>query len=148
MDPLTPALITALGESTNILVEEYIAGRELTVAVLDGVSLPVVEIIPKNGLYDYEAKYTKGMSEYACPAEIEAALADKMQAAAVALYETIGASGLARVDFILDGKGQYYCLELNTLPGMTALSLAPMAAKAVGIDFKTLVQRIIDSAQQ
>ncbi len=148
VDPLTPALIAALGESKNILVEEYIAGRELTVAILDGEPLPVVEIVPKSGLYDYEAKYTKGMSEYTCPAKIDPSIAEKMQHDAALLYETIGASGLARVDFILDAHGQPYCLELNTLPGMTSLSLAPMAAKSAGIDFETLVQRIIESAQQ
>jgi D-alanine-D-alanine ligase len=143
---LPEALRRAADESPDILIENYIPGRELTVAVLDGESLPVVEIKPKDGLYDYEAKYTTGKTEYIAPAEIDANLAAALQAAAAKLFGIIGASGLARVDFLLDSKGDYYCLELNTLPGMTDLSLAPMAAKCVGIDFDQLVDRIIKSA--
>jgi D-alanine-D-alanine ligase len=143
---LPEALRRAADESPDILIENYIPGRELTVAVLDGESLPVVEIKPKNGLYDYEAKYTTGKTKYIAPAEVDANLAAALQAAAAKLFGIIGASGLARVDFLLDSRGDYYCLELNTLPGMTDLSLAPMAAKCVGIDFDQLVDRVIKSA--
>ena len=143
---LEEALKKAAGESTEILVENYIAGRELTVSVLDGESLPVVEIKPKKGLYDYEAKYTSGMSEYVAPAEIDDSLAEALKRDAARLYEIVGAAGLVRVDFIVDKKGDRYCLEMNTLPGMTDLSLAPMAAKCVGIDFDQLIDRILNSA--
>lgn len=143
---LIPAIHTCIKESKEILVEEFIAGRELTVSVLDGEALPIVEIVPKNELYDYQAKYTKGMSEYIAPAEVEPGTAKEMQKAAVKAFNVIGASGLARVDFMLMPDGRFYCLEINTLPGMTNLSLAPMAAKVAGMTFDDLVARIIDSA--
>ncbi len=140
------ALQSALKESTNILVEQFVPGRELTVAVLDGRSFPVIEIVPESGLYDYEAKYTNGKSQYICPAIIPASVGDAVRRAAVKLFEVIGCAGLARVDFILDEDGRFYCLELNSVPGMTALSLAPMAAKADGIDFPQLMQMLLESA--
>ncbi|MBI5266684.1 MAG: D-alanine--D-alanine ligase [candidate division Zixibacteria bacterium] len=139
------AFVEAAKESRHVLVEEYIHGRELTVAVLDGEPLPVVEIRPKSGLYDYEAKYTKGKSEYIVPAPVSDSVVVEIQEAARKLYEVIGAAGLARVDFLMDDSGLTYCLELNSLPGMTNLSLAPMAAKAAGIDFDQLLERIIQS---
>jgi len=145
-DQLTPALVEAVGETTNILIEEFIAGRELTVALLDGRPFLPVEIKPKNGLYDYEAKYTSGGSEYVCPAEVSEAVAIKLQDSAVRLFDAIGAEGLARVDFLLDTEQRLHCLEINTLPGMTALSLAPMAAKAEGISFEKLVEMVLESA--
>ena len=140
------ALQSALKESTNILVEQFIPGRELTVAVLDGRSFPIIEIVPESGLYDYKAKYTDGKSEYICPAVIPASVTDAVRRAAVKLFEVIGCAGLARVDFILDEDGRFYCLELNSVPGMTDLSLAPMAAKADGIDFPQLMQMLLESA--
>jgi len=145
-EEILEALNLAAEESTEILVEKYINGRELTVAVLDGHSFPVVEIKPKNGLYDYEAKYTKGKSEYIAPAQIDDELSKRMRATAEKVYDIIGASGAARVDFILDETGDYYCLELNTLPGMTSLSLVPMAAKCEGIDFNRLIEMLLESA--
>lgn len=143
---IIPALRLSAKESPNILVEAFVPGRELTVAVLDGEPLPVVEIRPKNELYDYQAKYTKGMSEYIAPAPIDPDAAKRMQADAVKVFNVIGASGLTRIDFILTDAGNYYCLEINTLPGMTNLSLAPMAAKVAGMDFDMLIDRIIKSA--
>lgn len=143
---LAGALKRAAAEGRDILVERYIKGREITVAVLDGHAFPVVEIIPKNELYDYEAKYTKGKSEYVAPAIIAESLSRQVRNAAVAVYQAIGASGLARVDFVLAEPDTYYCLELNTLPGMTGLSLAPMAAGCEGISFDELVTMIIKSA--
>ena len=145
-EEINGALQSALIESTNILVEQYIPGRELTVAVLDGRSFPIIEIVPESGLYDYEAKYTNGKSEYICPAIIPASVADAVRRAAVKLFEVIGCAGLARVDFILDEDGRFYCLELNSVPGMTDLSLAPIAAKADGIDFPQLMQMLLESA--
>jgi D-alanine-D-alanine ligase len=143
---IVPALKTAAACGEKVLVEKYIEGRELTVSVLDGRAFPLVEIKPVNGLYDYEAKYTKGKSEYIAPAEVEEAIAKDMQAAAVKVFEVIGASGLARIDFILAANGDFYCLELNSLPGMTDLSLVPMALKCEGIDFDQLVTLILESA--
>jgi len=143
---LRPALRMAIKESRNVLVEKYIPGRELTVAVLDGQALPVVEIKAAGGLYDYEAKYTKGKSEYVVPADVESETSKSIQDAAAKAYDIIGVAGLVRVDFILADSGEFYCLEVNTVPGMTSLSLAPMAAKAVGIGFDELISRIVTSA--
>jgi len=143
---LPEAIHRAGDESHSILIEEYIAGRELTVSVFDGKAYPVVEIKPVDGLYDYDAKYTKGKSEYVAPAEVDSDLADHIQQAAVRIYEAIGCAGLARVDFIMDETGRLYCLEVNTLPGMTALSLAPMALKCEGIGFDQLISMMIESA--
>jgi D-alanine-D-alanine ligase len=140
------AFASSFKESRHVLVEEYIHGRELTVAVLDQEAFPVVEIRPKSGLYDYEAKYTKGKSEYICPAPISEDVAHGLTHAALQVYDVVGASGLARIDFLLADDGRSHCLEINTLPGMTNLSLAPMAAKAAGIDFDQLLERIIASA--
>lgn len=145
-DELPGAIAKAAEESGLVMIERYIKGRELTVAVLDGEALPVVEIKPKKGLYDYEAKYTKGMSEYIAPAQIPDNVKEKLQADAVAAYKLIGCDGLVRVDFMLEADGSSWFLELNTLPGMTELSLSPMAAKAVGVDFPQLIDRIIQSA--
>jgi len=143
---LRSALLVAIRESHNVLIEKYILGRELTVAVLDGQALPVVEIKAASGLYDYEAKYTKGKSKYIVPAEIEPEKTKILQEAAAKAYQAIGCSGLVRVDFILAEDGKYYCLEVNTIPGMTSLSLAPMAAQAVGIEFDELISRLIQLA--
>jgi len=142
-----PEAVRQCAEHTReILVERYIAGRELTVSVFDGRAYPVVEIKAKSGLYDYEAKYTKGKSEYIAPADIRPDRSRNLQDAAVRLVEAIGCTGLVRVDFVADRQGRFFCLELNTLPGMTTLSLAPMAAKCVGIDFDQLVSMILESA--
>ncbi len=143
---LRPALLAAIKESRSVLVEKYIPGRELTAAVLDSQALPVVEIKAAGGLYDYEAKYTKGKSEYIVPADVEPETSKSIRDAAVRAYDIIGAAGLVRVDFILADGGEFYCLEVNTLPGMTSLSLAPMAAQAAGIGFDDLMSRIITSA--
>jgi D-alanine-D-alanine ligase len=143
---LAEAVELCAAESREILVEQFVAGREMTVAVIDGEPLPVVEIRPKNELYDYEAKYTKGKSEYLAPAPIDDATARTLQEYGHQAFELVGARGLARIDFILADDGTPYCLEINTLPGMTNLSLAPMAAKCVGMSFDQLIERIIQAA--
>ena len=145
-EQLTAAFEKSLKESKIVLVEEYIAGRELTVPVLDSRIFPVIEIIPESGLYDYEAKYTKGRSEYIVPAKISEKITNQIKKTAKEVYDILGAAGLARIDFLMDEKGDYYCLELNTLPGMTELSLAPMAARADGVQFDELIKMLIDSA--
>jgi D-alanine-D-alanine ligase len=145
-DQLSEALAAAASVSREILIEEYIKGREITAAVLDGETFPLVEIIPSGELYDYHCKYTEGGSQYICPAEIPEKAADRIRNYALTAYNVIKCSGLARVDFILEDNKRPYFLEVNTLPGMTALSLAPMAAAAAGIDFDRLMDRIIKSA--
>jgi len=145
---ITEALRLAAEQSNEILVEAYIAGRELTVSVFDGKAYPLVEIKPVGGLYDYEAKYIKGKSEYVAPADVDETLAANLQQAAVRIYDAVGCAGLARVDFILDKNNRFFCLEINTLPGMTALSLSPMAVACEGIGFDQLVAMIIDSAMR
>ena len=145
-DRLAAAIEIARKVTGQVLVEQYIAGREITAAVLNGKALPLVEIVPTNELYDYQCKYTKGKSNYLCPAPIGDDIKEYIQKAAAKIYEIIGCSGLARVDFIL-GKGNHaYFLEVNTLPGMTELSLAPMAAKEAGISFDRLVDLICEAA--
>jgi D-alanine-D-alanine ligase len=136
------ALQDAFLYSNKVLVEQYIEGRELTVTVLDGVAMPVVEIKPHNGFYDYPNKYTAGNTTYVAPAELNDSEAKKVQDFAVKIWQAMNCSGYARIDFRYNSR-QFYFLEVNTLPGMTPLSLTPMAAKAVGISFGELLERII-----
>ena len=142
-DEIEKAVELAGKFSRKILAEEYIPGRELTVGVLDKQVLPVLEIVPKNGLYDYECKYTDGMSEYIVPADIPKDIAEFIQAQALKAYNAVECSNYGRVDFRLTDENKAYCLEVNTLPGMTSHSLIPKMAKAVGIGFNELVDRII-----
>ena len=127
----------------ELLVEEYIKGREFSVGVIDGKSLPVIEIIPKEGFYDYETKYQSGMAADVCPAELSKELTEKMQQYAVMAYEALKLEVYGRIDFLLDEKNNFYCLEANTLPGMTPTSLMPQEAKAVGIEYGELCEQII-----
>jgi D-alanine-D-alanine ligase len=126
----------------RLLVEEYIDGRELTVGVLGDEPLPVVEIIPEHGLYDYECKYTSGRSQYICPADLTADQTQAVQDFGLRAFRALGCNGYARSDFRLSSQGLFYCLEVNTLPGMTATSLVPKAARAAGIEFPELLARI------
>lgn len=128
----------------NILVEEFIPGRELTVAILGDEALPVVEIVPKSGFYDYHSKYTSGASDYFCPAEIDPAVEKDAKEFALTAFQVLGCSGYARVDFRLNPDNELFCLEINTLPGMTATSLVPKAAKAAGMSFEQLLSKIIE----
>ncbi len=127
---------------SSIIIEKYLKGREITIAVLNGRALPPVEIKPSHRLYDYTCKYTKGKSEYICPAKIDEAIVQQLSQDAVRFYKTIGCRGYARIDFIVAAVDDYICLELNTLPGMTELSLFPMAARAAGIEFGRLLERL------
>jgi D-alanine-D-alanine ligase len=128
--------------STQFLVEKYIPGRELTVGILGDQALPVVEIVPEHGIYDYECKYTTGKSKYIAPAEIPEEKSKEIQSIGLKAFRALGCEGYARVDFRFGEDDRFYCLEVNTLPGMTAHSLVPKAAKALGIDFPVLVDRI------
>ena len=133
----------ALQFSDLALIEQYIAGREITVAILEDEALPVLEIKPKSGFYDYESKYTSGMSEYIVPADIPEDVFTKVQQQALQAFRSLRCSVYARVDFRLSEDNIPYCLEVNTLPGMTSTSLVPKMANAVGISFEDLIERII-----
>jgi D-alanine-D-alanine ligase len=146
LDELEAGIELAARYGREIIVEKFIPGRELTVAVLGDEPLPVVEIIPEGGIYTYEAKYTKGRSRYVVPADIPEDLAGDLQETALVAFEVLACEGFARVDFRLPPSGDYECLEVNTIPGMTPLSLVPMAAKAAGIDFEELVNYIVELA--
>jgi D-alanine-D-alanine ligase len=140
------ALETAWNKASqygDILIESYIAGREMTVSVLGDEALPVIEIIPESGLYDYEHKYTKGKTRYVCPAEVPTEISAETQRLALMAFKVLGCKGYGRIDFRLSQDNQLYCLEANTLPGMTATSLVPKAAKAAGIEFVQLIDRIV-----
>jgi D-alanine-D-alanine ligase len=139
---LRSALALARSYSGRVLLERYVAGRELTVAVLGEEPLPLVEIVPEGGFYDYECKYTKGKSRYVCPAELGAEDTRGIQDLSLRAYRLLGCEGFARVDLRLSESGKPYFLEINTIPGMTELSLVPMAARAAGIEFPELVDRI------
>lgn len=127
----------------DILIEEYIPGREFTVAILADETLPIVEITPHDEFYTYRAKYTAGASTHNVPAALEPALAHAMQRDARALHNALGARDYSRVDIMLGISGQYAILECNTLPGLTPLSLFPDAAKAAGISYEALIERLL-----
>lgn len=147
---LDEALANAFKYSRDILVEEFIGGKELTVSMMqkDGevVALPVIHIAPHSGTYDYHSKYTKGATEYICPADLDEETTKKVQEISKQAYEVLGCSGVARVDVMLDEAGNGYVLEINTVPGMTATSLVPKAAAAAGISFPELCNIILQSA--
>jgi len=143
---INDAIRLALKFSSKALVEKYVPGRELTVAILLSEALPVLEIVPKSGMYDYKHKYTSGMSEYIVPANIPDDVAKQAQQQALTAFHSIGCEGYSRVDFRLDNNNDLFCLEVNTLPGMTATSLVPKAAKAAGISFEELIKKIIQQA--
>jgi D-alanine-D-alanine ligase len=138
------ALRLAFQYSDKILVEDFIEGYEMTVGILENKALPVIEIRPKHGLYDYECKYTSGMSEYIVPAEIPSEAAKLMQEEALLAFSALGCEVYGRVDFRVDKNYKPYCLEVNTLPGMTSTSLVPKMAKALDIPFEDLIDRIIN----
>ncbi len=140
---LADAIHNAFEYSERILVEEYIPGREVTVAVIYDEALPVLEIRPKHGIYDYECKYTSGMSEYIVPADVTDNVAKSLQEIAVLACKSLRCEVYARVDFRLSPENKVYALEVNTLPGMTSTSLVPKMAKAVGLTFEQLVEKII-----
>ena len=142
------ALREASRHGSELLVEEKIVGRETTVGILDGVALPVVEVRPKSGSYDYRNKYTPGNTEYFCPAEFDAETTARIQAAALGAFRAIGGRDYSRVDVMVRANGEPVVLEVNTLPGMTPTSLLPKAAAAAGIVYEQLCQRMIELALQ
>ncbi len=130
----------------RIIIEEHIRGREVTVGILDERALPVIEIIPKKSFFDYEAKYQEGMTGYVVPAELENKVAINIQEVALSAHKLLGCYGCSRVDIILSDDDIPFVLEVNTIPGLTATSLLPKAAKVVGIDFSQLCIKLIELA--
>jgi D-alanine-D-alanine ligase len=130
------------------LLERYIPGRELTLPMVWGEATPVIEIVPKEGFYDYRNKYTAGCSTYHCPAEIPGETAEAVLEAGRRLWPGFGLRDMARIDFRMDPQGGVWCLELNTLPGMTELSLLPMGARELGYDFASFCDRLCRLAHE
>ena len=145
-EDLAPAIELAGRYDDEVMVERFVPGRELTVGILDGEALAVGEIIPRHELFDYECKYTPGMSEEIFPADLPAGVSEECRRLGVLAHEVLKLGGYSRVDFRLTPEGRLFCLEVNTLPGMTATSLMPQSAGAMGIAFPELCERICRAA--
>lgn len=143
---LEAAVTEALKYDPILVVEQFLDGREFTVAVLDGKALSVIEICPHSGEYDYKSKYTVGATEYLVPAPISDEMTAEMQRIGELVYREVQGSGVIRVDIMTDHADKMYVLEYNTVPGMTATSLVPKAANEMGIDFPTLCEKILLTA--
>ena len=143
MEEYRDAVKKAFQYEGKVLVEEYIEGRELTDCVIEGAALPIVEIVPLKGFYDYRNKYQEGSTKEICPAQISEAATAKIQELAVKAYHALGIRTYARMDFIMTEEEECYCLEANTLPGMTPLSLVPQEAAAIGKSFNELCEWIL-----
>jgi len=146
----TEGLAAAVNEARDydreVLIEQFISGRELTVGILNGNPLPVIEVVPKEGFYDYRAKYTAGMTDYIIPAEVSDDVMKAAQDVALRSYATLGCNGCARVDLRMAADAHLFVTELNTLPGMTDTSLVPKAAAYQGLTFNQLVVAILEDA--
>ena len=148
-EDLEGAIEQAFQVGERLLVERYVKGTELTVAVVgndDPTALPIIEIIPQSASYDFESKYAPGGSQHICPARLPEAVAARIREQAVAAHRVLGCSGMSRSDFLLDEDGVAWILETNTIPGMTATSLLPDAARAAGISFPDLCTQLIGFA--
>ncbi|HUW65386.1 MAG TPA: D-alanine--D-alanine ligase [Spirochaetia bacterium] len=148
-EELVPALQKAFGCGPLVLAEKFIAGMELTASILgndEPVALPLIEIVSATGVYDYDAKYTVGMSQHIIPPRLPEEQQETMKSLALAAYRAVGCRGLARVDGIVDASGGVHILEVNTLPGMTVTSLFPDAARAAGLEFPDLVEKLVELA--
>ena len=143
---LASAVEEAARHDDEVMIERFIPGRELTVAVVGDRALPVGEIFPKHEIYDYECKYTAGMAQEKFPADLTEERAAEVQRLALAAFRALKLGGCARIDFRMTEAGELYCLEANTLPGMTPLSLVPQAAAAAGMSFAELCDRIVQLA--
>jgi D-alanine-D-alanine ligase len=139
---LAPAIAEASRWDDAVMLETFIPGRELTVGILGDQALPVGEIVPQHELFDYECKYTPGMSEEVFPARLAPKVARQLQAMALAAHRAVRLGGYSRIDFRLTPAGDIFCLEANNLPGMTRTSLFPQAARAAGIDYAAMCERI------
>lgn len=146
LSELRSALRSAARESSRVVVERYVAGREIQIGILDGRALPSIEIRPLVGFYDYKNKYQPGAADEITPSPIPAEAEERIADAALTVYGALGLSSYSRADFIYDAEGNLWFLEINTLPGMTPTSLVPQEAAAVGIGYGELCQRIIDTS--
>ena len=144
---IKPAIKDAFVHGKSVMIEKYINGRELTVTVLGSKAYPIVEIQPSHNLYDYDCKYTPGMSKYICPADLSPKLTNKIKRDTENIFKGLGCEVYGRADYLLADDGQYFFLEMNTLPGMTNTSLVPKAVAAEGLSFEKLVKRIIELSQ-
>lgn len=142
------ALEEAMRYDSQVLMEEKVAGRECTVGILAGETLPIVEVRPKTGIYDYQTKYTSGTTEYFCPAPFDEATSERIRAAGLGAFKAIGGRDYSRVDVIVRPNGDPIVLEVNTLPGMTETSLLPKAAAAAGIGYAELCQKMVELAMK
>ena len=142
------ALAESMRYDTQVLMEEKISGRECTVGILGEQALPVVEVRPKTGVYDYQNKYLTGTTEYFCPAEFDAMTTRRIQEAGIGAFKAIGGRDYSRVDVMVRPDGEPVVLEVNTLPGMTESSLLPKAAAAAGISYAELCQNMVDLAMK
>jgi len=133
---------------TEILIEEFIDGREVTVGILNGKTLPIIEIKPKREFYDFRSKYSKGSSEYFCPAEIESSIEEKLIKNSLKIHQLTGCDVYSRVDFRIDRNGNPWFLEINTLPGLTETSLFPLASKKAGINFEKMILNLINLSNE
>ena len=145
---LEASLEQAFAFEDRVIIEQFIEGREFSIGVIDGEALPVIEIAPKVGFYDYKNKYQAGTTVETCPAELDINVTRAMQSCAETVYRALRLKTYARMDFRMDSAYQFYCLEANTLPGMTPTSLLPQEARAVGMSFEDLCQRILDSSME
>lgn len=145
-EQLRPAWEAALAYDSEVVAERYIKGAEYTAAVLGGEPLPLIRIESASGFYDYQAKYVANDTRYFCPCGLDQNREQELQQLALRAFDALGCSGWGRVDFICDAHGQPWLLEANTVPGMTDHSLVPMAARAAGMDFDTLVWRILETS--
>lgn len=144
LEDLSGAVNLALRYSQQVLIEQFVPGQELTVAILDGLVLPAIEIVPKGGFYDYEAKYAAGGSTHLIPPRLSETALKAAVDAAYRACQAVGCTGLVRADLRVDPEGHPWVLEVNTLPGMTATSLAPEAAQAAGLTFDQLIGRLLE----
>ncbi|NCE64007.1 D-alanine--D-alanine ligase [Pseudoflavonifractor sp. 524-17] len=145
-EELSAALRESRKYAARVLVEQYIQGRDFFCGVLEGESLPSIEVIPKSGFYDYRNKYQAGAALEVCPAQVDGEAEAKIRSAARRMHQVLGLTAYSRSDFVLDSENRPWFLEINTLPGMTALSLVPQEAAAIGIDYDTLCQKIVDAS--
>ena len=144
---LSAALQLAGRYDDEVMIERFVPGRELTVGILDGAALPVGEIITRGEVFDYQAKYQKGAAREIFPAELPSAAAAEVRQLALQAHQALKLGVYSRIDFRMDPQGRFWCLEANSLPGMTAASLLPQAAKVAGIEFAQLVERICRGAR-
>ncbi len=148
IDELGPAVKFALKFDNRVIIEEYVKGRELTVGILNGIPLPIIEIVTKHVFFDFKAKYQHGLTEYIVPAKIPPRSSFRVRKAALLAHRLLGCSGCSRVDIILDNKDRPFILEVNTIPGFTSTSLLPKAARNAGIDFNNLCIKLIRLAYE